>query len=50
MDHWEGAVDFLARVPHAKVTHADRTTHMIAGDHNDAFTNAIASFLSTTAR
>lgn len=37
--------DFLQLVPHAQHRRIDDATHMVAGDHNDAFTDAILSFL-----
>jgi pimeloyl-ACP methyl ester carboxylesterase len=37
--------DFLQLVPHAQHLRIDEATHMVAGDRNDAFTDAIVSFL-----
>lgn len=37
--------DFLQLVPHARHERIDDATHMVAGDRNDAFTDAITAFL-----
>jgi pimeloyl-ACP methyl ester carboxylesterase len=37
--------DFLRLVPHAQHLRIDEATHMVAGDRNDAFTDAIVGFL-----
>lgn len=39
------ARDFLALVPHARFADVTGAGHMVAGDQNDAFTNAITDFL-----
>ena len=36
---------FLARVPHASHVRLPEATHMLAGDDNDAFTDAVLAFL-----
>jgi pimeloyl-ACP methyl ester carboxylesterase len=37
--------DFLARVPGATVVDVAGAAHMIAGDRNDAFSDAVVTFL-----
>ncbi len=39
--------DFLARVPHARHVEVAGATHMLAGDANDAFTQAIERFIDS---
>lgn len=39
--------EFLALVPHARHVQVPGATHMLAGDANDAFTAAIASFIES---
>lgn len=41
----EGAQDFLREVPHARLVDVSGASHMVAGDRNDAFTDAVVSFL-----
>ena len=41
----EGVDDLLARIPGATVVGVDGAAHMIAGDRNDAFSNAVIAFL-----
>ena len=41
----ETVEEFLATVPHATAVDVSNTGHMVAGDDNDAFTNAITNFL-----
>jgi len=41
----ESAREFLARVPTARLVEVGDAAHMIAGDQNDAFTNAVVEFL-----
>lgn len=41
----EAADDFAGLVPHATVVEVSRAGHMVAGDANDAFTQAIVEFL-----
>lgn len=38
--------DFLRLVPHAQHQRIEDATHMVAGDRNDAFTDAILAFLA----
>ena len=45
----EGAAEFLAAVPHARFVDVSKAGHMVAGDQNDAFTDAVARFLSSLA-
>lgn len=44
----EGAREFLALCPHAEYVSVGSAGHMIAGDRNDAFGNAVIDFLSRT--
>jgi pimeloyl-ACP methyl ester carboxylesterase len=46
----EGAKDFLARVPHAKFADVSGAAHMVAGDQNDVFSNAVIEFLEHDVR
>lgn len=46
----EGAADFLALVPHAKLAEIGDAAHTAAGDDNDAFTNEVADFVAGIAR
>lgn len=41
----EGARDFLARVPHAEYADVAGAGHMVAGDRNEVFNQAILGFL-----
>lgn len=41
----EGARDFLQRVPHAEYADVAGAGHMVVGDRNDAFTDAVLAFL-----
>jgi len=41
----EGARRFLGLVPHAEYVDVSGAGHMVAGDRNDAFTDAVVSFL-----
>jgi pimeloyl-ACP methyl ester carboxylesterase len=41
--------EFMALVPHAEHLRIDDATHMVAGDRNDVFTDAILAFLTTVA-
>lgn len=42
----EGAKIFLEQVPHAKFADISNAGHMVAGDRNDLFTDAVLEFLS----
>jgi pimeloyl-ACP methyl ester carboxylesterase len=42
----EGAREFLDMVPHAEYVDVAGADHMVAGDANDAFNNAVFSFLA----
>lgn len=44
----EGARDFLALVPHGEYVDVSGAGHMVAGDKNDHFTDAVQDFLSRT--
>lgn len=41
----EGAAEFLQEVPHAQYVDVTGAGHMVAGDKNDLFTDAVISFL-----
>jgi pimeloyl-ACP methyl ester carboxylesterase len=41
----EGAREFLAQVPHARFVDVSGAGHMVAGDRNDVFTDAVVEFL-----
>jgi len=41
----EGANEFLELVPHAKFVDVKDAGHMVAGDQNDIFTDAVLEFL-----
>jgi len=43
----EGARQFLELVPHARFVDVSGAGHMVAGDRNDIFTEAVAGFLRT---
>lgn len=45
----EAAQEFLAFAPHAKFVDVSGAGHMVAGDRNDAFTEAVAEFLAERA-
>jgi pimeloyl-ACP methyl ester carboxylesterase len=44
----DGARAFLALVPHARYVDVSGAGHMVAGDQNDPFTQAVVSFLAET--
>ncbi|MGX7927227.1 alpha/beta fold hydrolase [Tsuneonella sp. HG094] len=44
----QGAAEFLNLVPHAQFSDIAGASHMVAGDDNEAFGNAILQFLSCT--
>jgi len=46
----EGVDSIVARLPDITVAEVQGAGHMIAGDRNDAFTNAVTSFLSNRVR
>jgi pimeloyl-ACP methyl ester carboxylesterase len=41
----DGVDDLLARIPGAEIVEVRDASHMIAGDQNDAFSDAVVSFL-----
>jgi pimeloyl-ACP methyl ester carboxylesterase len=41
----EGVRDFLAKVPQARLVDVSDAAHMVAGDQNDLFSNAVIEFL-----
>ena len=46
----EGVDDLLARIPGATVVEVDGAAHMIAGDRNDVFSEAVVTFLQDRIR
>lgn len=46
----EGVDDFLTRIPDATVVEVEGATHMIAGDRNDDFSEAVINFLDRKIR
>jgi non-heme chloroperoxidase len=46
----EGVREFLALVPHARFVDVAEAGHMVAGDRNDAFTEAVRGFLAERRR
>ena len=46
----DGATDFLRLVPHARYVDVSEAGHMVAGDRNDLFTDAVVTFLASLAR
>jgi len=46
----EGVNDFLMRIPDATVVEVEGATHMIAGDRNDDFSEAVINFLDRKIR
>ena len=42
----EGATDFLQTVPHARFVEVAGAGHMVAGDDNDLFVDAVKRFLA----
>jgi pimeloyl-ACP methyl ester carboxylesterase len=46
----DGAQDFLAKIPHAKLADVRDAAHMVAGDQNDAFSSAVTRFLAEDVR
>lgn len=42
----EGAQDFLRTCPHAQYVNVTDAAHMVAGDRNDLFTDAVVQFLN----
>jgi len=46
----EGVQDFLARIPGSKLADVSDAAHMVAGDQNDAFSNAVIRFLAEDVR
>ncbi len=43
----EGAREFLELVPHAQMVDVTGAGHMVAGDRNDLFNEAVVTFLDT---
>jgi pimeloyl-ACP methyl ester carboxylesterase len=41
----EAAREFLALVPHARFADVSDAGHMVAGDRNDVFSDAVVAFL-----
>jgi len=46
----EGVQEFLRQIPHAKVVDVGGAAHMVAGDQNDAFSDAVIAFLEHDVR
>ncbi len=46
----EGADELVARIPGAEVVGVAGAAHMIAGDKNDAFSDAVVAFLDGRVR
>jgi non-heme chloroperoxidase len=46
----EGLREFRSLVPHAEYDDVEGAGHMVAGDRNDAFTDAVVSFLLRVVR
>jgi len=46
----EGVNDFLAKIEGAKLVDVGDAAHMVAGDQNDAFSNAVVDFLERDVR
>jgi pimeloyl-ACP methyl ester carboxylesterase len=46
----EGTQAFLAAIPGAKLMDVGDAAHMVAGDQNDAFSNAVVDFLEQDIR
>lgn len=44
----EGAQEFLALCPHAEYVDVNGASHMVAGDRNDVFADAVIDFLART--
>ena len=44
----EAVEEFLGHVPHAETVDVEDAAHMVAGDRNDRFTDAVLAFLSRT--
>lgn len=42
----DGAADLMELVPHARYVRVGGAGHMVAGDRNDAFNEAIVEFLA----
>lgn len=46
----DGVQDFLRRIPHAKLADVSDAAHMVAGDQNDVFSQAVIDFLEQDVR
>jgi pimeloyl-ACP methyl ester carboxylesterase len=46
----EGVREFLRQIPHARVVDVGGAAHMVAGDQNDAFSDAVIEFLEHDVR
>ena len=44
----EGAQSFLQQCPHAEYVNVQNAAHMVAGDRNDIFSDAVIEFLKRT--
>ena len=46
----EGVQDFLDKIPGSRLVDVGDAAHMVAGDQNDAFSNAVIDFLEADIR
>ena len=46
----EGVQEFLRQIPGAKMVDVSGAAHMVAGDQNDAFSQAVIDFLEQDIR
>jgi pimeloyl-ACP methyl ester carboxylesterase len=46
----EGVQEFLTQIPGAKLVDVGGAAHMVAGDQNDAFSQAVVEFLQRDVR
>jgi len=46
----DGATDFIRLVPHARYVDVSDAGHMVAGDRNDLFTDAVVGFLASLSK
>ena len=46
----EGVQEFLTQIPGAKLVDVGGAAHMVAGDQNDAFSEAVVAFLEHDVR
>jgi pimeloyl-ACP methyl ester carboxylesterase len=46
----EGVQDFLDKIPGSKLADVGEAAHMVAGDQNDLFSDAVVNFLEHDVR